>query len=219
MTAMVRPSEGTERRSFADGRLYAMACDRQLAGLHRLVAESIPEGSRLIDLCCGTGAFARIAAGRCREIVGIDISATMIDWADKQRRRCSLEHVRFLQGDASDLSRFEDDSFDWATTTMALHEMSAALRSRVLAEMLRVARQALVVDFAAPMPWNLKGIRNRLIEMLAGPRHFREFRDFHRRGGLTTLVRDLSAEVVRRGDIDGKTLTILTARSGEGTGP
>jgi hypothetical protein len=46
--------------------------------------------------------------------------------------------------------------------------------------------------------------------MLAGPRHFREFRDFGRRGGLMNLVREAGANVIRRGDIDGRTLTILT---------
>jgi len=214
MTRMEKPSRRMRRRSFFDGRFYAMACDGALAGLHRLVAESIPEGSRLLDVCCGTGAFARIAANRCREVVGVDISGIMIRWADNQRRRRSLRHVRFIQGDAADLSGFDDESFDWATVTMALHEMSAPLRGRVLAEMLRVARQALVVDFAAPMPWNVKGMRNRLIEMLAGPRHFRESRDFLRRGGLTALVLEVGATVIRQGDLDGRTLTILTLEAG-----
>jgi D-glycero-D-manno-heptose 1,7-bisphosphate phosphatase len=195
---MEKPSKGTMRRSFADGRLYAMACDGQLAGLHRLVAESIPEGSSLLDVCCGTGSFARIAASRCRDVVGIDISEAMIRWADERRRQSSLEHVRFVQGDASDLSGFAKGTFDWATATMALHEMSAPLRGRVLAEMLRVAGQAIVVDFAAPMPWNLKGIRNRLIEMLAGPRHFREFRDYLHRGGLTKYSRTRKGMKKRR---------------------
>jgi ubiquinone/menaquinone biosynthesis C-methylase UbiE len=198
------------RRAFFDGRFYAIACDRALAGLHRLVAESIPEGTSLVDLCCGTGALARIAAGRCRQVVGIDISAAMISWADSRRIRSKLEHVRFVRGDASDLSGYGRDAFDWATITMALHEMSAPVRSRVLSEMLRVARHALVVDFAAPMPWNLKGLRNRFIEFLAGPRHFREFCDFRRRGGLVNLAREAGANVIRRGDIDGRTLTILT---------
>jgi ubiquinone/menaquinone biosynthesis C-methylase UbiE len=68
---------------------------------------------RVLDLGTGTGAVARLVAARYSdaEVVGVDISAKMIDEA---RRLTDASRVRYQLGDAERLP-FADASFDLVT--------------------------------------------------------------------------------------------------------
>ena len=196
------------KAGYYDGALYARFVESVSRGMLELVAEAVPSGSRLIDLCCGTGALALLCAARCEEVLGVDISPAMIEYAGRQRGE--RENVHFRVGDASALPDLADGGFDWATLVMGLHEMPGDLRPRVLAEAARLARTLLVVDFLPRMPWNPAGLRNRCVEVLAGPRHFRAFVDFSRRGGLSPLFDEVGLTATRRGLIDGGSIEICT---------
>ncbi len=217
---MPSPPAPKARRSYLDGRAYARLVDPLTAGMHRLVAQAVPPDSRVLDACCGTGAFAMRVAARCSEVVGADISAVMVRQAERTRLERGLDNVRFEVADLGRRTAFADRYFDVATVLMALHEMPHATRSAVLSELLRVARSVIAVDFAVPMHWNLQGIRNRLMEVAAGPRHLGQFLDFGRRGGLPPLLEAAGACIVRQGRIDAGNLLICTverrATSGSG---
>jgi len=179
-----------------DGMLYSVVFDRQLRGLHERVAAWIEPGSTCLDACCGTGGVAFQLATKCERVVGVDISARMIDRADELRRRRGLDHVSFRVGDVSAMSPGE--RFDVATVAMGLHEMPTEARARVLPALLEVAPVVVIADFAVPMPWNLAGLRNRVIELSGGRRHFAGFRDYVRRGGLPTLIEQAGARIERQ---------------------
>ena len=68
---------------------------------------------RALDLGTGTGSVARLVASRFpeAEVVGVDISARMVDEA---RRRTNSPHVRYEVADAERLP-YEDGSFDLVT--------------------------------------------------------------------------------------------------------
>jgi demethylmenaquinone methyltransferase/2-methoxy-6-polyprenyl-1,4-benzoquinol methylase len=198
--------------AFYDGRLYSLVFDPLLRPLHELVATWVAPDSACLDVCCGTGALTTHLAARCRQVDGVDLSARMVAHAERVRRHRGLDNVSYRVGDATNL-RAEDHAYDFATISMALHEMPADVRSRVLPEVLRVARTVVVVDFAIPMPRNLQGLRNRFIELMNGPRHFRGFRDFTRRGGLPTLIAAAGAHVERDKKIDRRTLQLVELRT------
>ncbi len=66
---------------------------------------------RALDIGCGIGRLEQALAPRLRSIVGIDVSANMIDVA--RRRVTGLAKVTFSQSSGLDLADFEDDSFDF----------------------------------------------------------------------------------------------------------
>lgn len=122
-----------------------------IRGLRRqaVILSGARPGSRVLDVATGTGAqaFAFAAAG-C-EVVGVDLSEAMLSVA---RRKCRGSNPTFRWADATELP-FEDASFDVSSISFALHEMPLGIRSRVVREMVRVARPAsvvLVVDYALP---------------------------------------------------------------------
>lgn len=106
-------------------------------------------GSRLLDVATGTGQQAFAFAEKAREVVGIDLSEAMLRIA-RRKNRCP--NVTFQQADAADLP-FEDESFDAACVSFALHEMPMSIRERVVREMARVTKpggSVTVVDYALP---------------------------------------------------------------------
>jgi SAM-dependent methyltransferase len=80
-------------------------------------------GLRLLDVGCGSGYFSREMAARGARVTAIDISPRMIALAREQERASPLG-IEYRIVDASDLLReFEPDSFDIATSCLALQDM------------------------------------------------------------------------------------------------
>lgn len=66
--------------------------------LDRLVLGDLPDGSHVIDLCCGTGRLARMLTDRF-EVSGIDGSSRMIDIAKR-----NAPEARFIIADAREFA-------------------------------------------------------------------------------------------------------------------
>jgi ubiquinone/menaquinone biosynthesis C-methylase UbiE len=80
-------------------------------------------GTRLLDVGCGSGYFAREMARRGARVTGVDISPRMIDHA--RGHEAALPYaIEYVVSDAVEIaSRFPAASFDVATSCMALQDM------------------------------------------------------------------------------------------------
>jgi ubiquinone/menaquinone biosynthesis C-methylase UbiE len=87
-------------------------------------------GDRLLDVGCGAGGAARLAASQGVQVVGIDASAALLDVARKRS-----PEVEFRQGSMFDLP-FDDAGFDAAVSFNGIFGGG----ERALAEMRRVVR-------------------------------------------------------------------------------
>ncbi|MER6671728.1 methyltransferase domain-containing protein [Streptomyces sp. NPDC000983] len=76
-------------------------------------AAGIAAGDRVLDVGCGTGRTTRLAARRAYdgEVVGIDLSAPMLERARRDAAADGLDNVTFEQGDAQ-VHRFAGRGFD-----------------------------------------------------------------------------------------------------------
>ena len=201
------PAEREPRSRFYDGRPYAATLDRLLGRLHQLVADTVEPTRRILDVGCGTGDLVWRLAPKADEVVGIELSPAMVDFAKERLAERSLRAVSFVLGDVTKaLADLPEDHFDLATMALVLHEMHTEAQIPVLTEVTRVARQVLCVDFRAPMPWNLAGVRNRFFEITAGLEHYLAFRAFQRVGGAPGAAREagLVYELIR--PVDAKTM-------------
>jgi len=54
---------------------------------------SLNPGSTVIDLGCGTGAFALHAAGKCRTIYAVDVSEPMLEYCRKQAEQKGITNI------------------------------------------------------------------------------------------------------------------------------
>jgi ubiquinone/menaquinone biosynthesis C-methylase UbiE len=197
------------RSRFYDGRVYARTLDPLLSGLHQYVADQIEPTGRILDVGCGTGDLVWRLVRKADEVVGLELSPAMVEYANERLAREPRSNASFLLGDATAaLAHLPDGHFDLATSVLVLHEMPTEAQAPLLSEVARVAQSLLCVDFRAPMPWNLAGIRNRFLEITAGLGHYRAFREFMRRGGSPGAAEraGLLHEHVRY--IDAKTMEV-----------
>lgn len=200
------------RSGWGDGAFYAATVDRLLTGVRGYIADHLPEGDRVLDACCGTGALSRRLAREGRDVVGVDLSPKHIAYARKATADAGLGQgrARFELADVAQLAPPDEGPYDVAVIAFALHEMPTAARPEVVDALVRVAHRVMVVDFVAPMPWNLAGLRNRAAEVAAGPDHFRSFLDYSRNGGLAALIRRDGVDIEHERTIDAGTLHVVT---------
>jgi SAM-dependent methyltransferase len=110
-----------------------------ITDLHALVIERLkPQpGQRLLDLACGTGAVAELAATTGAAVVGVDIAPALIDQAKVRAAERGLS-IDYRVGDAEALE-LEDASFDLVASTCGV--MFTPDHQAVAGELARVTKQ------------------------------------------------------------------------------
>jgi len=99
-----------------------------------LAASGLPAGSRILDVGCGLGASARVAATEFEMAVdAVDVSAAVLEGA--QARSSGLD-VTWHRGDVTDLAA-ADETYD---AVLAECVLAAAPREQAIAEIARVLR-------------------------------------------------------------------------------
>jgi ubiquinone/menaquinone biosynthesis C-methylase UbiE len=93
---------------------------------------------RVLDLGCGDGTTALPLAHLGAEVVGIDIARNLVDAGNRRAAAAGLTHLRFQEGDASNLEGVNDHSFD--VTVSMFGAMFAPKPFDVAKEMVRVTK-------------------------------------------------------------------------------
>jgi len=138
---------------------YDLINDVMSAGLHRkwkrdtvrLALAGRKGPLRVLDLCCGTGDLAFLAANRVAgaRVAGVDFTLPMLEVARKRRLE-GAGRAAFAQGDALRLP-FPDGVFDVVTIAYGLRNVADL--ERALVEMRRVLApggRLVVLDFGKP---------------------------------------------------------------------
>jgi SAM-dependent methyltransferase len=99
---------------------YLRILDPTLQPAHRRLVElaNVRASDQVLDLCCGTGAIARVAFDRGAMVTGIDLSEAMIDAAGAN----SSSSLRFEVADAAALP-YSDAGFDAVLCGFALSHL------------------------------------------------------------------------------------------------
>lgn len=139
-------------RFLALGRADVAAARDWLTALGRPAA-----WARALDFGCGAGRLSQALAEHADAVVGVDVSAPMLDTArslDRSDGRCE-----FVLNDAPDLRRFPDDSFDLVYTALVLQHLPRPVIEGYLAEFARVlAPGGTAVLHCSTSPlWTVKG--------------------------------------------------------------
>jgi len=152
----------------------------------------ITSGLEVLDLGCGDGTTALPAARLGADVLGVDIASNLVAAGNARAQSAGLTNCTFQEGEASDLSELEDDSFDLVVSIFGA--MFAPRPFDVAREVVRVTRpggrivmgnwipndptlvaQILKIStshsppppegFVSPMTW---GVEEQVIERFAG---------------------------------------------------
>lgn len=107
---------------------------RKEQGYAEKVIQAMPSGSRVLDIPVGTGRFLEYFQGRDVQVVGIDISESMLEEAAGKAASSSIE---LCQGDARALD-YPENAFDFVLCWRLLHLLPADILREVICELARV---------------------------------------------------------------------------------
>ena len=130
-------------RFFADGRALI---ERQLAQAAAVVPD-FPTG-RALDFGCGVGRLSAALAAQFREVVGVDISASMIALA--RRHHAGVGNLVFVRYTRPDLKVFASGEFDLVYSLITLQHVPRTLIRDYLGEFARVCRSGGLLLFQLP---------------------------------------------------------------------
>jgi len=93
----------------------------------------------VLDLGCGDGTTAMPAAKLGADVLGIDIARNLVEAGNKRAAEHGLTNLKFQEGDASNLERVPDNSFDLVVSIFGA--MFAPKPFDVAKEMVRITRR------------------------------------------------------------------------------
>lgn len=144
--AVVRSSFDKQVGIFADEHSpFARRPESPLAWLEPLDPEMIA-----LDVACGAAHVAEQAAPYVRQVVGLDLTPSLLEVGAERLREAGITNVLLQEGNAAELP-FLDESFDLVVCRGALHHF--ARPERPVAEMARVCRpegRVVVGDMVVP---------------------------------------------------------------------
>lgn len=133
-----------------------------LTDIHERVIEQLaPQaGVKWLDLACGTGAVAELAAARGADVTGVDLSPALIETASQRAAEQGLD-IDYRVGDTENLD-LEDASFDAVSSTLGI--MFAPDHEAAAGELARVTRPGGRICLAS---WTPTGGLGRMFKMMA----------------------------------------------------
>src|SRR5262249_22610268 len=111
----------------------------RLSGEEFVAKLDIQPGTQVLDLGCGDGTTALPAARRGANVLGVDIASNLVAAGNARAEKAGLTNLRFMEGDASNLSGIVDNRFDLVVSVFGA--MFAPRPFDVAREMVRVTRR------------------------------------------------------------------------------
>jgi ubiquinone/menaquinone biosynthesis C-methylase UbiE len=122
-------------------------------------------GMRLLDVACGSGQLALMAAKDGLDVTGVDIATNLVERARSRARAAGL-HARFEEADAEVLP-FADAQFDVVTSLIGA--MFAPRPDLVAAELLRVCNPGGTIAMANWTPQGFVGQMFKAVSKFIAP--------------------------------------------------
>lgn len=118
----------------------------------KYLKEVIPENSRILDCCAGTGVYA-FELAKCHQVVASDLSEKHVNKMWRLQEACPmLQEIHQL--DVCDMNVFEDESFDVVLCMGALyHLFDYEKRMNAIRECMRVCKKQGILVFAYLNKW------------------------------------------------------------------
>lgn len=196
---------------------YSAFVDPLLKEMRSRVPEfsGMGKGDKVLDIACGTGDQVFYYRKKGIMAVGVDLNPKMVETAEKRKKREGAKDVFFLPANATNLP-FENDFFDFASISLAMHEITRKMRDEIVSEMRRVVKpdgHLIFIDFSVPLPKKFSSFLIRGAEFLAGSRNFHNFSDYYEQGGLSLILKKNDQEEEKSERLGGGLITVIKVKN------
>ncbi len=142
-----------QKQMWSNGNFNEIA--RQNVGMAEALCKTVDPhpGQKVLDVACGSGTAALVAARRYCDVTGIDYVPKLLDQAEKRAEASGLK-ASFVNADAQNLP-FSDDHFDVVLSVYGVQ--FAPDQEKAASEMLRVCRPGGIIGLASPVPEGWSG--------------------------------------------------------------
>jgi hypothetical protein len=103
---------------------------------------------------------------------------------DFTRKTNPFQDITLVHEDATDLHIFEDNSFDFASMLMIMHELQRPQQISFLKEALLVANRGIIIDSVFPLVKNAGELGYLFAEATIGHDHYQNLKSFFSKGGI-----------------------------------
>jgi SAM-dependent methyltransferase len=152
------------------------------------IRDMIGPDSDIVDIGCGTGRFEFSISGKCRSVLGIDLSERNINRAKKTLFKYPDKKIYFHHGNLTEIINGGDKHFDFAVLTYVIHEVDKNERIDLLKQVAGIAEKIIIGDYVVPKPNGFTGFLSELIEFVAGSDHYRNYKSYMADGGMEFLA-------------------------------
>jgi SAM-dependent methyltransferase len=144
--AAVAEAYDRERFSSLPGRLYNWLDKRAV----QLALADLPAGSTLADIPCGTGRLAEVALDLGHSVIGIDVSAAMLAFANRRLQRFGDRFIGHVS-DARSLS--QEMEFDAVLCARFLVHFTFDQQADFITSIARHARRRMIITHGLDSPY------------------------------------------------------------------
>jgi len=102
---------------------------------------------RALDFGCGVGRLTNALAGHFDQVVGVDVSSTMVETATAH---CDAASCRFVVNKEPDLRVFEDAEFDFVYSDITIQHIPKPASENYVREFLRIIKPGGYAVFLVP---------------------------------------------------------------------
>jgi ubiquinone/menaquinone biosynthesis C-methylase UbiE len=120
--------------------------------------------SKALDFGCGIGRLTQALSKHFSNVIGIDISPTMIDLANKYNKY--EKKCLYMVNIDNSLNQFKDNSFDFIISYITLQHMQPKYAIKYILEFLRVLTPGGMLVFQMPSELVLGNIKSFVINYL-----------------------------------------------------
>jgi len=188
--------ENINKDHWYDGWFYDKFIAPNQYRLFEEIKNLIEPNSTIIDVGCGTGRFSFSISGKCKSVLGIDLSKRNVERAIQTHSKNPNTKISFQHKSVSEIRSNVKEHFDYAVITYVIHEVNENERIRLLNEIAQIADRIIIGDYLVPKPNGFWSLLNEAVEFAAGSDHYKNYKTYIANGGIYDLANKAGLKII-----------------------